>query len=453
MKYAIVLAAGKGTRMKSNHNKVMHPILAKPMIGHVVDNLEKSAVDKIVVVCGYKRSEIESYLKDRVDYALQDEQCGTADAVSRVTQLQGEGSTVIVFGDCALIQPETFAKIFAVHEGHDLTIVSTKRKDPGRHSRIIRDNQGTISRIADSRDLSETESTINEINLGMYCVDNRLLFEYLKKLSDDPESNELNIIGLVEVMKKDKRDVQVYRVDEYEEFLGVNDRNELLQANKWLQNYINHKHIENGVTIVDPASTYIGPDVSIGMDSIIYPDVHIYGHSVIGEDVEIRPGSWLENAAVDKNVKLDAAHIIDSAAGAYTTVGPFAHLRMNTKIGQYVRIGNFMEYKNTIVGDHTHSAHLSYLGDSIIGEHVNIGCGVVTVNYDGKHKYKTEIDDGAFIGSNANLIAPIKVGKKAVVAAGSTATEDLAAGAMLINRAEAVVKEGSGARYLKKGDK
>lgn len=451
MKNAIVLAAGKGTRMQSSTNKVMHHILHKPMIGLLVDNLKKVDVDKIIVVTGHQREQIETYLGDSVEYAVQDEQKGTGDAVSRATQLHGvKGSTLILLGDCALIQPETLTEIFASHEGHDLTVMTAQLKDPGSYRRIIRDNQGQIERIVGNRDLTDIERNINEISVGVYCVDNELLFKYLPEIEDDENTYELNIIKLVEIMKKNGHSIQSLRAEDYQEFLGVNDRFQLNTSNKWLQDRINTVHMQNGVTIINPESTYIGPDVVIGQDVTIFPNNHIYGKTTIGEGTIVYPNSWIENATIGRNTAIDSSRITDSTIGNETTIGPNSHMRMKTIVEDKVRIGNFVEFKNTKFGELSRSAHLTYLGDANVGKDVNIGCSVVTANYDGKHKHRTEIGDGAFIGSHSTLIAPVKIGDNVVVAAGSALVDDVEDGALAIARSRQVVKSGYGEKFKNK---
>lgn len=454
MKYAIVLAAGKGTRMKSNRNKVMHEILHKPMIGHLVDHLEAVNTDKIVVVTGHQNEQVESYLGDRVEYAFQSEQIGTGDAVLQAQQLHGkEGSTLLVFGDCALIQPETLNHIYEQHEGHDLTVISAQLQNPGTYRRIVRDNQGHIDRIIDYRNLTESEVSITEISLGIYCVNNELLFKYLPEIRDEEVTEEINLIRLVEILKKNGHSIQSLRVSDHQEFLGVNDRMQLNVSNKWLQSRVNAKHLANGVTIMDPQSTYIGTDVKIAEDVTIYPNNYIYGNTTIGTGTTLLPNCWLEDAIVGENSTIDASRIINSEVKDFVTLGPSSHLRMNTVVGSHARVGNYVEFKNTQFGEHSNCAHLTYIGDAIIGNKVNIGCGVVTVNYDGKKKYKTEVRDGAFVGSNANLIAPITIGENAVVAAGSTVNGDVADGEMAIARPRQENKPGYGAKYKNKEGK
>ena len=443
MKYAIVLAAGRGTRMKSGKNKVMHELLGKPMIGHLVDHLINIDIDDIVVVTGYQRELVQGYLGNDISYAYQDEQIGTGDAVSKVTQLANKkGSTLLVFGDCALLQPETLERVFEAHEGFDLTIASATTQTPGIYSRVMRDSQGKIDKIVDHRDLSKLQDqSSNEINLGVYCFNNELLFEYLPKIGEVNPSEDLNIIDLVKIMKEDKREIQAFRVDDAQEFMGVNDRLQLAKAQTWMQNDLNQKHLLNGVSILDPKSTYIGPDVQIEQDATIYPNNHIFGKTLIKNNVTIYPGSWIENAVIGENSEIKSSRITDSRVGMNSTVGPNAHLRDKTHVKNAVRIGDFVELKNTTVGTQSTIAHLSYIGDAKLGRHVNIGAGVITANYDGKKKHTTVIEDGAFVGCNSNLIAPIIIHKNSMIAAGSTITDDVEENDLAIARARQEIKE------------
>lgn len=454
MKNAIVLAAGKGTRMQSNKNKVMHEILRKPMIGMLVENLKKVDIDKIVVVTGHQKDEIEAYLGDSVDYAVQDEQKGTADAVAKATQLKDDsGSTLILFGDAALIQPDTFTQLFDAHEGHDLTIMSAQVQEPGNYRRIIRDNQGQIDHIVDFRNLTDSERNIQEISLGIFCVNNELLFKYLPEFKDDTNTEEINLTQLVKIMKTNGHKIQSLRAEDYQEFMGVNDRFQLNTSMRWLQERINAQHMYNGVTIISPSDTYIGPDVIIEPDATIYPNTHIYGKSIIRSGATIYPNSWIENTTIGENTTIDSSRITDSTVGAQTTIGPNAHIRMHSDIGNKVRIGNFVEMKNVIFEDLSRSAHLTYLGDAKVGKDVNIGCGVVTANYDGKNKYRTEIGSGSFIGSHSTLIAPVTIGENALVAAASAVSDDVEDGAMAIARTRQETKPGYGERFKNKEGK
>ena len=453
MKYAIVLAAGTGTRMRSRKNKVMHQLLHKPIIGHVIDHLEAIDIEETVVVTGFEGDAIKAYLKDRVQYATQDEQIGTGNAVASARQLEGKvGSTLILSGDSALVQAETLNKIIEKHQGFDLTIVSAQVKDPRHYSRVIRDTQGFVEKVVEARDATQLESTTKEINLGVYCFNNELLFKYLPEIKDDMRE-ELNISDLVAVMNQHGHTIQALKLDNDWEFMGVNDRHQLAEANQYLRDRINFEHLTNGVSILDPMATYIGPDVKIGQDATIYPNTHIYGKTNIGEGAIITSGSWIEDSDVGANTLIDSSKICGSIVGNNSKIGPYAHIRMESKVGDYVRTGNFVEYKNVNMGNHSSSAHLSYLGDADVGEYVNIGCGVVTINYDGKGKYRTVIGDHTFVGSHVGLIAPINIGENAVLAAGSTITEDVESGDLAIARARQAVKKNYGTKYLKEKGK
>lgn len=448
MKYAIVLAAGKGTRMQSEINKVMHPLLNKPIIGHVVDHLEEIDIEETVVVVGHKSEGIKDYLGKRVQYATQTEQIGTADAVKKVTQLECKvGSTLVLFADGALIQSETLQGIFDAHNGAELTIVTAVVKNPGRYNRVIRDTQGNVKKIVEASKATALEATSNEINLGVYCFNNELLYKYLPEIDNDMKE-ELNIIDLVSIMRKNGHAIQAIRVEDESEFMGINDRVELQRANKWLQERINHRHMLGGVSILDTESVFIGPDVKLAQDVTIHPGVHIYGKSSLEKGVEVTPGSWLENVQVDAYTKIESSKVINSEIGKHSVVGPYAHIRDESMVGDAVRVGNFVELKTTSLGNHTAAAHLSYLGNAKVGKYVNIGCGVVSVNYDGKEKHDTIIGDHTFIGSQSALLAPIEIGEKAVVAAGSFIHEDVEAGALAIARTPQVNKKDSGKKYL-----
>ena len=338
------------------------------------------------------------------------------------------------------------------HNGNDLTIVSSSVSDPGHYSRIIRDNQGNVEKVVQASSATTLEATSREINLGVYVFDNELLFKYLPEIENDTDE-ELNISDLVSIMKQYGHKIQAYKLDNDWQLRGVNDRVQLAEANQYLRNEINYNHLGNGVTILDSDSTYIGPDVTIGEDTIIYPNVHIYGNTVIGKGVTLMPNTWIEDSIIGDDSTIDSSRITDSSVGSNTNVGPFAHIRNVSKIGDYVRVGNFVEFKNTTVGNHTSSAHLSYLGDSDIGDYVNIGCGVVTVNYDGRDKHRTVIGNNSFVGSHVALIAPLNIGEETVLAAGSTIVEDVESGDLVIARSRQEVKKKYGIKYLKEKGK
>jgi bifunctional UDP-N-acetylglucosamine pyrophosphorylase/glucosamine-1-phosphate N-acetyltransferase len=451
MRNAIVLAAGKGTRMKSSLSKVMHPILSKPMIGHVVTNLKQIDVEEIVVVIGHQADQVRDYLKDSVDYAVQMPQLGTGHAVMQVSGLRDkEGETLILYGDCPCITPETMEKIFVHNSDCAMTVLTAELDDPQKYGRVVRDEEGNIEKIVEFKDCTPRQLAIKEINTGIYCVKTHQLFKHLDEITNDNNQNEYYLTDLIEIFNAHGLSVQALPVDDVDEVMGVNDRFDLLAAQTWMQKRINLYWLSNGVTFVDPDLTFISPDSEIGEDTILYPNVYLEGKTTIGTGCTILPQTFLVNATIGNNVKIDASRISDSIVKDNVNIGPFAHLRMHCVVEDNNRIGNFVEMKNTTIGFDSRCAHLTYLGDAEIGSKVNIGCGVVTVNYDGKNKFKTTVKDGAFIGSNVNLIAPITIGENAVVAAGTTATKDVEEGDMAIARARQENKPGYGLKYKQK---
>lgn len=451
MKYAIILAAGKGSRMKSKINKVMHKVVDRPIIGHLVEKLETIGTQKTDVVVGYQQEQIREYLQDRVEYSFQDEQLGTAHALKQVQSLKDkEGKTIILVGDAPLIQVETMNQLFDAAQEADLVILTAQLQDPLHYGRVIRDNTGEVKGIVEYADTNDEQKNINEIFTGVMVIDNQLLFKYINQVDNNNTKGEYYHTDLVKLLANDKHVVKAIRIRDVDETMGVNDRIQLASANLWLQRKINEHWMNEGVTLLHPERTYISIETKLESDVTIYPNVHIRGKSLIKTGTVILPGSWIENSVIGENSRIDSSKIMDSQIGNGSIVGPFSHVRMNCEIGDNVRIGNFNELKNTTVKKDSRMAHLSYLGDAQVGEDVNIGCGVVSVNYDGKNKYETVIEDQAFIGSGSNLIAPIKVGKQAVVAAGSTISNDVKAGDMVIERSPEIVKEGKGLKYIKK---
>lgn len=451
MKSAIVLAAGKGTRMKSALNKVMHPVCNKPMIGHIVSALKKCDVEKIVVVVGHGAEDVKEYLKDDVMYALQSPQLGTGHAVMQASQLEGsDGDTIILCGDGPLIQPETIRKAFEENKEYSLTVLTSVLPDGERYGRIVRDAAGNVEKIVEAKDCTPEELEIKEINTGIFCFKTKELFEGLKEIRNDNAQSEYYITDLVEIFNKKGLKGHAMIVDDPEETMGVNDRVDLAKAQKWMKRHINERHMYNGVTIIDPEHTYIDADVEIGQDTVIYPNVFLQEHTKIGNNVTILPNSFLRNAEIADDVTIDSSKIVESKVGKGSTVGPMSHLRNQTEICENCRIGNFVEFKNSHFGNGSKCAHLTYIGDSDFGERINVGCGVVTVNYDGKHKFRTTVKDGAFIGSNCNLIAPVTIGENALLAAGSTITDSVQDGDMGIARSRQSIKPGFGTKYKNK---
>ena len=451
MKTAVVLAAGKGTRMQSELPKVMHTILSETMVEHVLSNLNTIKVDQTVVVVGHGAELVQACLKDSVAYAIQSEQLGTGHAVMQsLPLLPIEGDSLILYGDTPCIQAETMANLYEVNKDADLTVLTAIFEDPARYGRIVRNAVGDIEKIVEYKDCTDEQKLIKEINTGIYCVKNKVLHEYLAMIKNDNAAKEYYLTDLIEIGLNHGLNMQAIPVEDVNEVMGVNDRVDLAKASQWIQQTINQKWMRKGVTMVNPDQTYISLSTELDADVTLYPNVYLEKKTKIGKGTVVLPNSFIVNSTIGENCKIDSSRITDSVVKNKVNVGPFAHLREHCVIDDNNRIGNFVEMKNTQLGFDSRCAHLTYLGDSIVGKKVNFGCGVVTVNYDGKSKFKTIIGNNAFIGSNVNLIAPIEVGENAVVAAGSTITRSVEDTDMAIARAHQVNKPGYGLRYKEK---
>jgi bifunctional UDP-N-acetylglucosamine pyrophosphorylase / glucosamine-1-phosphate N-acetyltransferase len=444
-RYAVILAAGQGTRMKSKLYKVLHPVCGKPMVQHVVDQVMKLNIHEIVTIIGHGAEMVQAQLGDSSRYALQDQQLGTAHAVNQAgDMLEGkEGVTIVVCGDTPLIKAETMEALFKHHEelGAKATILTAKIEDPTGYGRIIRNSDGLVEKIVEHKDASEAERQINEINTGTYCFDNQALFEALKNVSNDNVQGEYYLPDVIEILKNQGEVVSAFQTSEFEETLGVNDRVALAEAERIMRIRTNKEHMRNGVTIIDPVNTYIETGIEIGQDTVIYPGTMIKGKTVIGSECHIGPNTEIDSCEIGAEtvVRQSVAH--NSSIGAGVNIGPFAHIRPDSTIHDEVKIGNFVEIKKAVFGKGSKASHLSYIGDAEVGSDVNIGCGSITVNYDGKNKFLTKIEDGVFIGCNSNLVAPVTIKKGAYVAAGSTITKDVPSDALSIARAQQVNKE------------
>ncbi|WP_225744706.1 bifunctional UDP-N-acetylglucosamine diphosphorylase/glucosamine-1-phosphate N-acetyltransferase GlmU [Marinilactibacillus sp. Marseille-P9653] len=444
-RYAVILAAGQGTRMKSKLYKVMHPVMGKPMVGHVVDQAQIVGMDQIVTVSGVGAETVQDYLGDKSAYVLQEEQLGTAHAVKQASSVlkDKEGTTLVICGDTPLLTAETLEGLIEFHEKEQAkaTVLTAYAENPFGYGRVIRTEEEGVTKIVEQKDATDEEAKVKEINTGTYCFDNKALFEALELVKNENVQGEYYLPDVIEILKKQNELVEAYQLANMDEALGVNDRVALAQANKVMKERINEKHMRNGVSIIDPSNTYIESDVQIGQDTTVEPGVYLKGETTIGEEAFIGAHSVIVDSTVGDRVKVTSSMLEESIMGNDSDIGPNSHLRPQTVLEESVHIGNFVEIKKATVGKNTKIGHLTYVGDAELGENINVGCGTIFVNYDGKNKHKVIVGDNSFIGCNANLIAPVTVEKNAYIAAGSTITDTVPENSLAIARARQTIKE------------
>ena len=444
-KNAIILAAGKGTRRKSKLYKVLHQVCGKPMVAHVLDQLEAAKIDNIITVVGYGAETVEEAIGTRAKFVLQKQQLGTGHAVMQAADLLADlpGQTLVVSGDTPLFTADTFEKLIEYHTQRKaaVTILTSQAPDPTGYGRIVRNEVGIVERIVEQKDASDEEKKITEINTGVYCFDNQKLFAALKLLNNDNAQGEYYLTDVIGILKGQDEVVTAYRMADFDESMGVNDRVALARANQIMQKRINTKLMQEGVTMLDPATTYIDAGVKVGNDTVIEGNVVIRGNTTIGSDCLIGAGSRITDSTIHDNVKIISSTLEEAEMHDGSDIGPNSHLRPQAEIGKDVHIGNFCEVKKAYIGEGTKVGHLTYVGDATLGKDINVGCGVVFVNYDGAQKHHTNVGDHAFIGSNSNLVAPVNIAPNSFVAAGSTITDDTKQFDLAIARARQTNKE------------
>jgi bifunctional UDP-N-acetylglucosamine pyrophosphorylase/glucosamine-1-phosphate N-acetyltransferase len=441
---ALILTAGEGKRMKSSIPKVLHPILGQPIISYVVEEVKKISPENIVLVVGSGSDDVKKALEsDRLSYVSQSRQLGTADAVmSSRRKLDGyEGTVAILCGDSPLIRHETLRKFINTHKKSKslLSILTAKVSNPYGYGRVIRDGSGKITAIVEEKDATPSQRIVNEINSGMYCVETGFLWKALDQIDKKNNQEEFYLTDIVGIASRSGIEVTGFNLNVEEEIIGINNRVELSHAEELMRKRINEKLMLSGVTILDPEQTYISPQVSIGKDTVIYPQSFIYGKTRIGKRCKIGPSVWIEDAKIKNDSIIKFSSYMEKVLiGANVMIGPFAHLRPGSELMDGAKVGNFVEIKKSKIGSSSKVQHLSYVGDATVGERVNIGAGTITCNYDGLHKYQTIIADDAFIGSDTMLVAPVKVGRGATTGAGSTITRDVESESLAIGRAKQV---------------
>lgn len=434
---AIILAAGQGTRMHSKLPKVIHKIAGKPLIEHVVLLTQALTDQKPVVVIGHGADQVkESLMHLDVNFILQQEQLGTGHAVMMAKEHIAEDETVLVlYGDTPLIDKKTLLDfIDYYHENNlDLSVLSMKVPDPTGYGRVVKE-KGKLNKIVEHKDADQNILALDEVNSGIYLMNSNRLLMHMHKIQNNNKQNEFYLTDIVEIFCQQGYNVDAYCIEDYTQMLGINNRVQLAEAEMIMRNRINRELMLSGVTIIDPNNTYVDSGVKVGKDTIIYPGSMIRSNSVIGESCEIGPRTVIENSIIDDEVTVKESQILNSRVGKRTKVGPYAYVRPGSNIGEDVKIGDFVEIKNSNIGNGTKISHLTYVGDGDVGEKVNLGCGVVFVNYDGVKKYRTKVGNDSFVGCNVNLVAPVEVSNDAYVAAGTTVTKDVPEGALAIGR-------------------
>ena len=449
----IILAAGLGTRMKSKTIKILHRAAGRPIIDYVLDLARDVGATTPVMVIGHQRDAVQQAVGDRARFAIQEEQLGTGHAVLQAAPAVTNRRVLILSGDVPLTRPETLRALIEQHEreGNAMTLLTMRLDDPAMYGRIVRDDSGAVVRIVEAKDASDDEKRIDEVNGGIYVFDAARLFDNLRNLSTSNAQGEYYLTDLVGMLGGAGHRVGAVVADDWMEAIGVNSRGELAMVDTVIQHRVIERLMDEGVTFRNPNTVVIDSTVTIERDTVIYPFVTLEGKTRIGPKCVVEPGVHLINITAGANVHLKTGTVDEDAIiEDDANVGPYAHLRPGTKLGRRVKVGNFVETKKAVFGEGAKASHLSYIGDADVGADVNIGAGTITCNYDGVNKNKTTIEDGAFIGSDTQLVAPVRVGRGAYVGAGSTITKDVPAEALALSRVPQRIVEGWAKKRKKK---
>ncbi|MDI6817662.1 MAG: bifunctional UDP-N-acetylglucosamine diphosphorylase/glucosamine-1-phosphate N-acetyltransferase GlmU [Actinomycetota bacterium] len=435
----IVLAAGEGTRMKSSMPKALHAICGRPMLHFVLVAAEALHPKKVVVVVGHKAEQVKEAVQD-VDFALQEEQLGTGHAVlaARDSLAGFVGTIVILSGDTPLITAETLCSLLDTHHasGASASILSARLRDPHGYGRIVRAEDGSVAAIVEEKDATDDERLIDETNSGIYCFDAEKLYAALGQVGADNEQREYYLTDVIKILREQGEKVTASIAADADEIAGVNSRVQLAFADNVMRRRVNEGYMLRGVTIIESALTFITPGAQIGVDTVVYPMTFIDAETTIGEGCVVGPSSRLKGCKIGDNTTIDNSIVLQSIIEDDATIGPFAHIRPGTHVKTGAKVGGFVEIKNSELGIDSKVPHLSYIGDAQIGDYVNIGAGTITCNYDGFEKYRTVVEDGAFVGSDTMLVAPVKVGKGSFTGAGSVISKDVPADSLAIERSE-----------------
>ncbi len=443
MNKVIILAAGEGTRMKSKISKVLHKLCNKSILSYIVESSKEALVEDIILVVGNNEDKVREEFGDSVKYTRQHIgegiPYGTGYAVKLCEEnINDDDNILVLTGDVPLITKETISELINYHneKKNDATVLSAIMDDPSGLGRILTDEEGMLVKIIEDRDCNEEQLKIKEINSGIQIFNGKKLKYALNKLDTNNSQGELYITDVFEILNKEDSNISTYKLKDNDEIKGINDKVQLVQVEAIMRRRINEQLMRDGVIIENPDTVTIQKGITIGRDTIIESNVKILGDTQIGEDSFIGMNSKIIDSKIGDNVKLHSSYIIESEIGDGSDVGPFSHLRPKSKLNKNVHIGNFVEVKNATLDDGTKAGHLAYIGDADLGKRINVSCGVIFSNYDGKNKYRSTVGDDSFIGANVNIVSPINIEKKSFIAAGSTITKDVKTGQLAIERAE-----------------
>ncbi|MDO5017986.1 MAG: bifunctional UDP-N-acetylglucosamine diphosphorylase/glucosamine-1-phosphate N-acetyltransferase GlmU [Lagierella massiliensis] len=442
MNISIILAAGEGTRMKSKHSKVLQKLINKPMIKYVMDACDECNMEKKIIIAGKNKEELKELFKES-NLIVKEQKIGpefpygTGYAVSlALDEVSDEDTVLILTGDTPLIKGETLKELVKYHNEKNsvATVLTAIAHDPTDYGRIIKDEKGYFLKIVEHRDCTKEQLEIKEYNSGLMVINGKELKIAISKLDQNNDQGELYLTDIFQIIRQDGKNILTYQIPDEIEVHGINSKVQLSEAEELLRARINKRFMAEGVIMENPSNIFIQDGVKIGKDTKICSGAKITGDTVIGEDCLITGDSTIDNSIIEDNVIIKSSVIESSFVGEGTDIGPFAHLRPKSRLGKKVHIGNFVEVKNATIGDNTKAGHLAYIGDADLGKNINIGCGVIFVNYDGYKKHRSKVEDRAFIGSNANIVAPVHIGEKGFIAAGSTITKDVGSGDLSIER-------------------
>ena len=439
----LILAAGKGTRMKSDMLKVIHKVNGIPMITKIIDTLSGLNPEENILILGHKKEEVLKVVGENCDYVLQTEQLGTGHAVIQAKEkLEGyDGDVMILCGDTPLLRESTLKSLYEYHKesGAVTTILTSIYENPFGYGRIVKED-GLVKAIVEEKEASEEIKKIKEINAGVYCFNSKELFKALDKIDNNNEKGEYYLTDVIGIQVSENKKVQSFILEDKMEILGVNSKVELAQTGKVLRDRKNRELMEEGVILIDPETTYVEESVKVGRDTVLYPGVVLQGKTVIGENCEIIGNSRIIDSVLGNNIRVESSVIEESILEDGVTMGPFAHIRPKSLLKEKVHIGNFVEVKKSTLEKGVKAGHLTYLGDAQVGENTNIGAGTITCNYDGVNKFKTVIGKDAFIGSDSMLVAPVNIGEKALIGAGSVITKDVPSNSLAVSRSKQIIK-------------